>query len=57
MTTPQDGRITKDELVAFFEKKRTHIEAERKAKHWLKLMDGCGDNSGYIDPVGLASSQ
>ena len=51
MTSPQDGYITTEELVAFFGETSKGADAERNAKYWLQEIDGYGENDGYITLV------
>merc|ERR1719174_2011789 len=47
-TISQDGRITTQELLAFFAEKGTIDDAARNARYWLEKIDGYGDTSGCI---------
>ena len=55
-TISQDGRITTQELLAFFAEKGTIDDAARNARYWLEKIDGYGDTSGCITKVCMRRS-
>ena len=55
-TISQDGRITTQELLAFFAEKGTIDDAARNARYWLEKIDGYGDTSGFITLVCMRRS-